>query len=627
MGLKPTDEQLIAREYLLSGGNLAIEALAGTGKTTLLRMMVDDAAGRGDKILYTTFGKKSAEDAKARFPRTCAVRTNHSLAWGVGVKYQQQGRLGQRIQPRHVVEKLRLIDSDFAPYTKVMSGAFGVIETLNNFCQSSDDMIGSHHATDVAMKLARQDPQKAGHLIPTLTELAKQLWIESMFGGATDLAVTHDMYLKQWALSKPKLRFNTILLDEAQDTNGVMIGVLREQKHAQIVVVGDRRQAIYGFRGAVNAMDAFDIRNRTNLTRSFRFGPEIAEVANAVLIDQCASDVLLQGDTGQPGLVAPVLAPACVLARTNAQLIGELFSVLDVSNSSQRIAVIGGVSDLVDLVEGARALQQGQQTAHADLAEFVSWDDVVDAAGTDAYGHLRVLAELVQTHGTANLRSNLEHIRGNEKAIESCTAAFSTAHKAKGAEFESVRLADDFMPKGPDPSPELFGWSPEEGNLLYVACTRARRQLDIVGCAAVTSSLSKVGLKVSEHRACAVGAGESRGDAFDGYPDLDLPSSPFDVLDGLGSHGVTHHAEPLDPFGLVPGVWEHPLIADGKIEISKYEEGTQVIVRASGYILFQSIGDVEELGATTKRVTVRVGTAHLDVPPDSIVDGCERLCA
>ena len=52
---------------------------------------------------------------------------------------------------------------------------------------------------------------------------------------------------------------------------------------------------------------------------------------------------------------------------------------------------------------------------------------------------------------------------------------FSTAHKAKGLEFSTVELTDDYNIK-----PEL-GQKPsdDEYNLLYVAITRAKRRLII----------------------------------------------------------------------------------------------------------------------------------------------------
>ena len=52
---------------------------------------------------------------------------------------------------------------------------------------------------------------------------------------------------------------------------------------------------------------------------------------------------------------------------------------------------------------------------------------------------------------------------------------FSTAHKAKGLEFEQVWLADDFMrffEDGRELGPDQV--DQEEVNILYVALTRAR---------------------------------------------------------------------------------------------------------------------------------------------------------
>lgn len=54
---------------------------------------------------------------------------------------------------------------------------------------------------------------------------------------------------------------------------------------------------------------------------------------------------------------------------------------------------------------------------------------------------------------------------------------FSTAHKSKGMEWDTVVLLDDFIPtlvSGP-----ISGEAQEERNLLYVAVTRAKRKLII----------------------------------------------------------------------------------------------------------------------------------------------------
>ena len=61
---------------------------------------------------------------------------------------------------------------------------------------------------------------------------------------------------------------------------------------------------------------------------------------------------------------------------------------------------------------------------------------------------------------------------------------FSTTHKAKGLEFSTVRVLDDFLgasgapAHGPHPPTFGVGNLPEdEYNLLYVAATRAKKRL------------------------------------------------------------------------------------------------------------------------------------------------------
>ncbi len=96
------------------------------------------------------------------------------------------------------------------------------------------------------------------------------------------LPLSHDGYLKLWALSGPRAETDYILVDEAQDINPVLLGVLR-QVQCPVVYVGDPYQQIYEWRGAVNAMEAISSPHRVLLSRSFRFGPEIAAAATRVL--------------------------------------------------------------------------------------------------------------------------------------------------------------------------------------------------------------------------------------------------------------------------------------------------------------------------------------------------------
>jgi hypothetical protein len=80
-------------------------------------------------------------------------------------------------------------------------------------------------------------------------------------------------------------------------------------------MVGDSAQAIYDWRGARDVMTGFDAMPLT-LTRSFRFGPLIAEEANRwpALAD---APIRLTGTETIPAQVGDLDRPNAVLCRTN----------------------------------------------------------------------------------------------------------------------------------------------------------------------------------------------------------------------------------------------------------------------------------------------------------------------
>ena len=82
------------------------------------------------------------------------------------------------------------------------------------------------------------------------------------------------------------------MFDEAQDVNPVMAKVLADNAaNLPIIMVGDSRQAIYGFRGAMDALDKANATFRLPLTRSFRYGRLPAYLANVVLMQGNIDDL------------------------------------------------------------------------------------------------------------------------------------------------------------------------------------------------------------------------------------------------------------------------------------------------------------------------------------------------
>ncbi|MFC8536758.1 UvrD-helicase domain-containing protein [Streptomyces sp. NPDC057249] len=80
-------------------------------------------------------------------------------------------------------------------------------------------------------------------------------------------------------MSRPRLRADFLLLDEAQDANPVIADLVQNQD-AQRIAVGDSAQAIYGWRGAVDALATWPAQLRLYLQQSWGFGPAIADHEN-----------------------------------------------------------------------------------------------------------------------------------------------------------------------------------------------------------------------------------------------------------------------------------------------------------------------------------------------------------
>lgn len=89
-GRTPTAEQSAIVKAFGTGRNLAIEAGAGTGKTSTLKMLAAAAPRR--RGVYVAYNKAIASDAQREFPDSVKCATAHSLAYGaVGRLYR--GRL------------------------------------------------------------------------------------------------------------------------------------------------------------------------------------------------------------------------------------------------------------------------------------------------------------------------------------------------------------------------------------------------------------------------------------------------------------------------------------------------------------------------------------------------------
>lgn len=470
---KPTREQQQAIDSFLSADSLRINAYAGTGKTSTLQFLAHASRSRGQ---YIAFNKAIVGDAREKFPPTIDCSTTHSLALkSLHSDYKKtKDKFAGKASAKQLAEMLGFkktwrIDRDHS--LQAVSQAHLIQQTVKRFAHSGDEEISDAHVPRHGSLLTASDDT-----LMAVNEFAchnaKHVW-QRMCDPKDAIPLGFDGFLKLWGLSKPQIAADYILLDEAQDTNPVVLDVLRRQ-NAQLVYVGDRYQQIYEWRGAVNAMEAIETDAIVNLTQSFRFGPEIAAEASRVL-RRLGESVPL---TGNPDMQSRVGSchPNAILARTNASVMTALIQCLD---EGRKPHLVGDNKDFKELLWGVRDLKEGRPTDVADFFGFTSWESVVDFARTTEGEHLTTFVNLVQSKGEKRLLWAINQSVSEDEA----EIVISTAHKAKGREWKNVRLMDDFLKTREAPTPEERAKREREDaaelRLFYVAVTRAKEVIEI----------------------------------------------------------------------------------------------------------------------------------------------------
>ena len=252
------DEQLRAISQLT--GRNCINAGAGTGKSTCLiaRMQRINQEYPKAHILMISFTRKSARELRDRIgsPQYVQVSTFHSLAFHI------------------------LRNNGFADFKIDMNEASqaALIQSL----------IGRSDTTpeEVIHSLRRQNTASK----PTMAIRKRYLnaLLKSKILTFDTMQVFALMLLKKYAniLHRWQKCYDFILIDEYQDVDALQAELLELlcQSNQNLCVVGDSRQSIYSFRGALpEAMKKFSCDAIYDLTMNYRCNPAILGLANRIM--------------------------------------------------------------------------------------------------------------------------------------------------------------------------------------------------------------------------------------------------------------------------------------------------------------------------------------------------------
>lgn len=460
----PTDEQQAIIDAVndvaeKNAGVVVARALAGTGKTSTMQMIARlfKKERPEQQIAYVAFNKSIQKEAARKMPGNVEARTGDSLSYVAAPKaLQKRVRNGlRRLDEVAAQLGIRDVRDEEGNVLDPDQAADRVVKAVSRFAISADDEIGLAH-------LGGDSPTSRA-LLP----YAQAAWADLQDKNGK-LYLDNSHLTKMWALTRPDLSTTggsglkkaatIIFMDEAQDTNPVLARVMAEQR-IPVVYVGDTNQAIYGFRGAVDQLEKIQTDYDLPLTKSWRFGPQVAAMGNRFL-QLLRSPHRIEGG-GPSGVVyqpGEMVNPDAVLVRTNGGMIGE---IAEAQRLGRTVGVTAGTKpDLYKLVETAQWLQGGPRPRgqlHDDLAPYRNWAEVQAAAEKGDDPKVRMLARIVDQVGVSGLRQMVNKlIDTGVEGHQIPDVLISTAHKCV-APSTLVETPNGLMPISDIPNSGVIG--------------------------------------------------------------------------------------------------------------------------------------------------------------------------
>ena len=448
-----------------------INAGAGTGKTTT----IVESSGKlplGTKAAFLAFNKSIADELATKLPEGVDAKTFHAFGFAAiraaGIKTKVNN-----YKLNNIIKDLLGADFYYVPLKKLVSLVKGSliegtdIKSINILIDDYNINFNSEREELIAIQS-----------IPAILTMCKT---------QTHIIDFDDMIWMPLVNDYPFPKYDVLFVDEAQDFNESQREMISKCVNGgRCIIVGDKNQAIYGFRGAdSNSISLFKERlmkgdreiSEFPLSISWRCPKSVVKEANRYVEEFSAPDFAKEGNV----IVNAGFNPQrndMVLCRYNAPLVGAFYDLISQGKSAY---ILGR-----DMTKGLiTAVQKVSKNNNMGTDEF--WDLFMQDFN---YNHQRLMNDNKKNQALAledkrecisifvskatTVGGIIEEIKrvfdGNDKG----EIMLSTVHKAKGLEADNVYiLATERMPH------PLGGQ--EENNIAYVAITRAKNNLFYCG--------------------------------------------------------------------------------------------------------------------------------------------------
>jgi DNA helicase-2/ATP-dependent DNA helicase PcrA len=481
-----------------SDAHLLVEARAGTGKSSTCRegmhRLIEADSSLSGHIAYVAFNKSIADEFQHGLPPGARATTMHSAGFAA-----LRGAFPSLGDPNP--KKLRGIADRLIPRRDRESRRFKTAAIrLTELCKSQ--MLGCDVrqqrygvlrsmlvclASSQGIDLKGFDLQDVGDLVTELLRLALKETASIDFGDMIWLPVMLDIEFP---------RTDILFVDEAQDLDPCQHALVTKMAYqGRMIVVGDPRQAIYGFRGADSrSMGTLGKTlegeprglQRLPLTATRRCPRSHVALARNIVPDFESMPGAPSGRWEEDAEPSSVIEPGwMVLSRKNAPLVSLAFKSvargIPVAIQGRQIGedLARFVEDLdgTTLTELAREVERYRD---GELARLSDLDDVEEEVQLVNDRCECVVAASVGASGPADVSGRIRSLfKDVAKADQADVVLFSSVHRAKGREAERVAIVDPMsMPSPWAKTPEAIE---QELNILYVAATRSKHRLSILG--------------------------------------------------------------------------------------------------------------------------------------------------
>ena len=503
--LEYSDYQLDIFDAVQNGDdNIAINAVAGSGKTTTIVAACKRLNESERNVIFLAFNKLIVEELKGKLKGFAYVSTLHAFGFSVlkriynHPEYKQYIRVDDWKYQKYVRQNACSL-SNIITHDTDAAKVFGFACNVTKLYALARVNLIQYTENDDLSKMQLRNLCDEHNLLTLFDEVEVcNEMLADAYKMPRDLTIDFvDMIVLPLFHKDCIPTYKYVFIDECQDLNRAQRELmLCVAKNGRFIAVGDRNQAINGFAGA--DCSSFDkIANQPStielpLSVNYRCGTNMVNLAKEIVPQIKAHKGAIKGEVFHVKQLTRSLFQDndMVLCRTSAPLVGLCMKLI----VSGITAVVKGkdiAQDLKNLIENANTKDIKEVLHYLDeekkkciniIREERKCDEAT-AKNAMKYINLEDRCKCIENicmysiKDTTQLKSYINMMFTDDK-IENAVM-LSTAHKSKGLEANRVMI---LLPdKLPLKFPNQQRWQEvQELNLKYVAITRARKELIFV---------------------------------------------------------------------------------------------------------------------------------------------------